>query len=160
MSKNPLVFSRLFRFAMSLPYKPYISISNVKNPKSCFEFLCQKFFFRTPHKIRLFSGISNSYVKKSPRLGTLIADVMSIFRIQMSFNTSCFSTFISESYSPCFGTVFTLRNELQLSNLPSYFLHLYPKYRKLARVNFLHLSELQNPELLSPSFTCLLFHSA
>ena len=115
MSKNPPGFSRLFRFAMSLPYKPYISISNVKNPKSCFEFLCQKFFFRTPHKIRLFSGISNSYVKKSPCLGTLIADVMSIFRIQMSFNTSCFLTFISESYYPCFSTVFYIKKRIMVS---------------------------------------------
>lgn len=115
MSKNLPVFSRLFRFAMSLPYKPYISISNVKNPESCFEFLCQKFIFGNPHKIRLFPGISNSYVKKSPCLGTLIADVMSIFRIQMSLNKICFSTFISESYYPCFSTIFYIKKRIMAS---------------------------------------------
>ena len=54
------------------------------------------------HKNRIFrfqmskilNLVSNSYVKKSPCLGTLIADVMSIFRIQMSLNTLFFDIYI------------------------------------------------------------------
>ncbi|CBL36853.1 Type IV secretory pathway, VirD4 components [butyrate-producing bacterium SM4/1] len=55
---------------------------------------------------------------------------------------SCFSTFISESYYPCFDTVFYIKKRIIAFQFAILFLHLYPKYRKLARVNFLHLSEL------------------
>ena len=56
---------------------------------------------------------------------------------------SFFSTFISESYYPCFGAVFYIKKQIIAFQFASlFFLHLYPKYRKLVKVNFLHLSEL------------------